>query len=83
MVKNNAKKGTKTYNLIEAYNTVLNGDTIKVNDVTIWLYYSERENRYYIRWQHYGSSAEKTNLNDFRWLLKTIAKSKDYSFEVI
>lgn len=35
MVKNNAKKGTKTYNLIEAYNTVLNVDTIKVNDVTI------------------------------------------------
>lgn len=83
MVKNNAKEGTKTYNLIEAYNTVLNGDTIKVNDVTIWLIYSERENRYYIHWQHYGSSAVKTNINEFRWLLQVIAKSKDYSFEVL
>lgn len=83
MVKNNAKKGTKTYNLIEAYNTVLNGETIKVNDVTIWLIYPEREKRYYIHWQHYGSSAVKTNINEFRWLLRVIAKSKDYSFEVL
>lgn len=38
------------------------------------------ENNKYIRWQHYGSSANKNTIKDLQWIIETIFKTTPEEF---
>lgn len=80
MIKNNAKKGTKTYRLIAIYNWLQMGETIVVNNCRIWLHYNVEENKHYIHWESYGTSATEMSLKDLRWILTKIANSTTFEW---
>lgn len=41
---------------------------------------SVSENNKYIRWQHYGSSANKNTIKELQWLIETIFKTTPEEF---
>lgn len=73
----------KTKNLKRMYNDLRLGAIIDCNGCQIYRDYSERDKREYFFWRHYGASANRVTLSDLRWIVKVIAKSKDYSYEIL
>lgn len=54
-----------------------NGKTVYINGGSIWETYDIRANRKIIKWQNYGSSANRRNLNELTWIVNTIFRCKN------
>ena len=69
----------KTKNLKQAFEDIKNGKTIQPKGTRgkIWVYFG------YIYWENYGQSANNININELRWIFKTIFNSKNYEYTVI
>jgi len=79
---------TKREKLLEAYKLLKRGHSLQYKGrdgmATCWI--AKVNNRQakdygeaYIFWQHFGSSANKVSLKEFKWILDVIFKVEDYS----
>lgn len=74
----------KNQNLKDAYNAIKSGETITCDGYTqIYLDYSHRDRREYIRWYGYGSSCMRVSLKNLRFIMGTICHSEDFSFQYL
>ena len=70
----------KTLNKKETIKNIMalldNGKTIYVNNGELWLGRGRLNNKKYIFWQHFGSSANRRNLQELTWIINTIFQCK-------
>ena len=71
----------KTLNKKETIKSIMalldNGKTIYINGGSLWGSYDMRANRKIIKWQNYGSSANRRNLKELTWIINTIFECKN------
>ena len=83
------QKKTKREKLSEAYKFLKQGYTLRYvpelgSRALCWINEVRRPDapdfgKKYIYWEHFGSSANKVTLRDFKFILDVIFKVKDYS----
>lgn len=80
-----AVKMTKMDKLREAYQRLKAGWTLRYDSMASCFigtddrYNSPSYGKEYIFWNHYGSSANRVNLEEFKWILDVIFEVEDYS----
>lgn len=53
------------------------GKTVYINGGSMWETYDIKANRKIIKWQNFGSSANRRNLNELTWIINTIFGCKN------
>lgn len=71
----------KTLNKKETIKNIMqlldNGYTVYINGGSMWLSRCLKTNRKIIKWQNYGSSANRRNLKELTWIINTIFRCKN------
>ena len=71
----------KTLNKKETIKTIMalldKGKTVYINGGSMWESFDIRANRKIIKWQNYGSSANRRNLKELTWIINTIFRCKN------
>lgn len=71
----------KTLNKKETIKNIMalldSGKTVYINGGSIWETFDIRANRKIIKWQNYGSSANRRNLGELTWIINTIFRCKN------
>lgn len=70
----------KTLNKKETIRNIMalldSGKTVCINGGELWLGRGRVNNKIYIFWQHFGSSANRRNLQELTWIINTIFRCK-------
>lgn len=72
----------KTENLKRMYNDLRLGAIVDCNGCRIYRAEGSRGYDLFF-WRYYGSSANRVSLSNLRWILKVIAESVDYSYQIV
>jgi hypothetical protein len=78
---------TKLEKLKDIYALIKAGNIVAISGENangyVYITHSDYHNRDYIGWQCFGSSANRLGLNNLRWIVNTIIKSRSLNYKVV